>query len=105
MERNNTSTIGLVLGAIIGAAATYYAYKHKDDIIGKINELEDNLHFDHHELINDAKEKIDSLTHSVKSTIEGFKEDIEVTKADKIASMMEEVAILRAEIKALKATN
>lgn len=100
MERNNT--IGLVLGAIIGGAATYYAYKHKDEIIGKINELEDNLHFDHHELINDAKDKLESLAHSVKTTIDGFKEDVETVKADKIASMMEEVAILRAEIKALK---
>lgn len=103
MERNNT--IGLVLGAIIGGAATYYAYKHKDDIIGKINELEDNLHFDHHELINDAKDKLESLTHSVQSTIERFKGDVETVKADKIASMMEEVATLRAEIKALKASN
>lgn len=103
MERNNT--IGLVLGAILGGAATYYVYKHKDDIIGKINELEENLHFDHHELINDAKEKLDSLTHSVQSTIERFKGHEEVNKADEIASMMEELAALRAEVKALKAGN
>jgi len=103
MERNNT--IGLVLGAILGGAATYYAYKHKDDIIGKINELEENLHFDHHELIHDAKEKLDSLTHSVQSTIERFKGHEEVNKADEIASMMEELAALRAEVKALKAGN
>ncbi len=103
MDRNNT--IGLVLGAIIGGAATYYAYKHKDDIIGKINELEENLHFDHHELINDAKDKLNSLTHSVQSTFERFKGDIEEIKADKLASMMEELETLRAEIKALKASN
>ncbi len=103
MERNNT--IGLLLGAILGGAATYYAYKHKDDIIGKINELEDNLHFDHHELINGVKDKLNSLTHSVQSTFEHFKEDVEDAKADKIASMMEEMATLQAEIKALKASN
>lgn len=103
MDRNNT--IGLILGAIIGGAATYYAYKHKDDIIDKINELEDNLHFDHHELINNAKEKIDSLTHSVQSTIEHFREHGDTHKADDIASMMEELTTLRAEVKALKAKN
>ncbi|MDY0116697.1 MAG: hypothetical protein RBR59_03860 [Sulfurimonadaceae bacterium] len=102
MDKNNT--IGLILGTIIGGALTYYAYKHKDDIIGKINELEDNLHFDHHELISDAKDKIESFTNSVKSTIEGFKGDVETVKADKIASMMEEVALLKAEIKALKSS-
>ncbi len=99
MERNNT--IGLVLGAILGGAATYYAYKHKDDIIGKINELEENLHFDHHELIHDAKEKLDSMTHSVQSTIERFRGHEDADKA----SMMEELEALRAEIKALKAGN
>ncbi|MDD2357665.1 MAG: YtxH domain-containing protein [Thiovulaceae bacterium] len=103
MDRNNT--IGLVLGAIIGGVATYYAYKHKDDIIDKINELEDNLHFDHHELINDAKEKLDSLTHSVQSTIERFKGHEETNKTDEMASMMEELVALRAELKAFKAAN
>jgi polyhydroxyalkanoate synthesis regulator phasin len=103
MDRNNT--IGLVLGAIIGGAATYYAYKHKDDIIGKINELEENLHFDHHELIHDAKEKLDSMTHSVQSTIERFKDHGDTDKADEIADMMKELATLRAEVQALKAGN
>ena len=103
MDRNNT--ISLVLGAIIGGVATYYTYKHKDDIIDKIDELKENLHLDNNEFIHKAKDKLDSLTHSVQSTIERFKSHDNADKADEIASMMEELATLRAEIQTLKAGN
>jgi peptidoglycan hydrolase CwlO-like protein len=98
MERNNT--ISLLLGAVVGSIATYYTLQHKDEILDKINEVKENI--DHNELLNKAKDKLDSLTQSVQSTIERFKSHDDT---DEMTSMMEELAALRAEIKALKAGN
>lgn len=102
---NQNNTIGLLLGAVLGGVATYYAIKHKDDIIDKINDLEDNISFDHHELINSAKEKLDQLTNTLQSTIQRYTHSDEgsTDKADEVAAIMEELNRLRDEVQALKA--
>lgn len=100
---NQNNTINFILGAAIGGVATYYALKHQDEIINKIHELEDNLNLDHNELINKAKNKLDSLTQDVQSTIERFSGHDDNDKADEVAAIMEELAQLRAEVQALKA--
>ncbi|MFZ3052293.1 MAG: hypothetical protein WA099_02715 [Sulfuricurvum sp.] len=102
MNQNNTLT--LLLGAVLGGVATYYAIKHQDDIIDKIHELEDNLNIDHNELINNAKGKLDQLTSSLQSTIGRYTHsDDTVGKADEIAAITEELDRLREEVQALKA--
>ncbi len=101
---NQNNTIGLLLGAVLGGVATYYAIKHKDDIIDKINDLEDNISFDHHELINSAKEKLDQLTHTLQSTIQRYMHSAEGSSGKaEVATIMEELNHLRDEMHALKA--
>jgi len=100
MNQNNAVT--LFLGAVLGGVATYYAIKHQDDIINKINDLEDNLSFDHHELINSAKEKLDKLTNTLQSTIQRYTHSAE-GGSDEAAAIMEELNRLRDEVQALKA--
>lgn len=99
---NQNNLVSFLLGTAIGGAAIYYTLKHQDEIIDKIHELEDNLHFDHHELIETAKDKLDTLTQNVHSTIDRFRGHGETEKDEEIASLMEELARLREEIKALQ---
>lgn len=102
MNQNNTIT--LLLGAVLGGVATYYAIKHQDDIIDKINELEDNLNIDHNALINNAKGKLDQLTGSLQSTIGRYTQSgNESEKENEIAAITEELNRLRDEVQALKA--
>lgn len=96
---NQNNTIGLLLGAVIGGVAAYYAIKHQDEIIGKIHDLEDNIHFDHHELINSAKGKLDQLSDTLQSTIQRY---THIGEKDEVAALMEELDRLREEVKALK---
>ncbi|MGZ5208826.1 MAG: hypothetical protein ACXWB0_07395 [Sulfuricurvum sp.] len=103
MNQNNAVT--LFIGAVVGGVATYYAIKHQDDIINKINDLEDNLSFDHHELISSAKGKFDQLTNTLQSAIQRYTHSAEGSsdKADEVATIMEELNRLRDEVQALKA--
>jgi polyhydroxyalkanoate synthesis regulator phasin len=98
---NQNNLVSFLLGTAIGGAAIYFTLKHQDEIIDKIHELEDNLHFDHHDLIESAKEKFDSLSNGVHSTIDRFRGDSD--KEAQIASLTQELAQLREELTALKA--
>jgi len=101
---NQNNTLSLLLGAVLGGVATYYAIKHQDDIIDKIHELEDNLNIDHNQLISNAKGKLDQLTSSLQSTIGRYTHtDDTAEKADEVAAIMEELNRLRDEVQALKA--
>lgn len=104
MNQQNT-LLSFVLGAAIGGAAAYYAYKHKDDIIEKINDMEDNLHFDQHEWIEKAKDQLDHLTHTFQSAVQRYSHSSneETSKEDEIARLTEELNALRQEMQALKA--
>ncbi len=102
MNQNNGLT--LLLGAVLGGVATYYAIKHQDDIIDKIQELEGNLNIDHNALIENAKGKLDQLTSSFQSTIGRYTHsDDTAEQADEIAAITEELNRLREEVRALKA--
>lgn len=100
---NQNNTLSFVLGAAIGAVAGYYLFKHQDEIVDKIHELEENLNIDHHQLIDKAKNKLDSLTQSVQSTIERYTHSEEPTR-DELQSIMAELAQLREEVQSLKTT-
>ncbi|MFA5215099.1 hypothetical protein [Sulfuricurvum sp.] len=101
-QQNNL--LSFVLGAAIGGAAAYYAYKHKDEILEKINDMEDNLHFDQHEWIEKAKDQLDHLTHTFQSAVQRYSHSSnEETKEDEIARLTEELNALRQEMQALKA--
>ena len=98
---NQNNTLSFVLGAAIGAVAGYYLFKHQDEIVDKIHELEENLNIDHHQLIDKAKNKLDSLTQSVQSTIERYTHSEEPDR-DELKSIMAELAKLRDEVQSLK---
>lgn len=102
MEQNNM--LSFIVGAAIGGVAGYMLFKHQDDIVEKLQDLEETLHIDHNALIDKAKNQLDSLTQNVQSTIQRYTHSDEKPSADEIASIMEELARLREEVKALSAT-
>ncbi len=104
MNQHN-NLLSFVLGAAIGGAAAYYAFKHKDEILEKINDMEDNIHFDQQEWIEKAKEQLDRLTHTFQSTVQRYSNtpSEDTIKEDEIARLTEELNTLRQEMQALKA--
>ena len=102
MEHNNM--LSFIVGAAIGGVAGYMLFKHQDDIVEKLQDLEETLHIDHNALIDKAKNQLDSLTQNVQSTIQRYTHSDEKPSADEIASIMEELARLREEVKALRPT-
>lgn len=97
---NQNNTLSFILGAAIGAAAGYYLFKHQDEIVDKIHELEEHLNIDHNVLIDKAKTKLDSLTQSVQSTIERYTPNDESNT--ELQEIMAELAKLREEVKSLQ---
>lgn len=102
MNQNNTLTF--IVGAALGAAAGYLLFKHQDEIVDKIHELEENLNIDHNALIDKAKTKLDSLTQSVQSTIERYTQGNEPKAVDEITQIMAELSKLREEVKSLQSS-
>jgi polyhydroxyalkanoate synthesis regulator phasin len=98
---NQNNTLSFILGAAIGAAAGYYIFKHQDEIVDKIHELEGNLNIDHNALIDKAKNKLDSLTQNVQSTIERYTHGNEDKSTDEITAIMAELSKLREEVREL----
>lgn len=99
---NQDNTLSFVLGAALGGIAGYYLFKHQDQIVDKIHELEGNLNIDHNTLIDKAKSKLDTLTQSVQSTIERYTHGSEDKSADEITAIMAELANLREEVRELR---
>jgi len=102
MENNNTLTF--IVGAALGTIAGYYLFKHQDEIVDKIHELEGNLNIDHNALIDKAKSRLDTLTQNVQSTIERYTHGSEPKTTDEITEIMAELSRLREEVKALQAS-
>ncbi|MFA6189098.1 MAG: hypothetical protein WC680_07445 [Sulfuricurvum sp.] len=102
MEKNNALTF--LLGAVIGGTAAYYAYKHQDELIASISDLEGSLNLDSNELIEKTKLQFNQLSQNVKTAIQDYTDTSAkptAAKEEEIASLKEELARLRAEIKAL----
>lgn len=102
MDHNNTLTF--IIGAALGTVAGYYLFKHQDEIVDKIHELEGNLNIDHNALIDKAKSRLDMLTQNVQSTIERYTHGSEPKTTDEITEIMTELSRLREEVKALQAS-
>lgn len=102
MDHNNTLTF--IVGAALGTVAGYYLFKHQDEIVDKIHELEGNLNIDHNALIDKAKSRLDMLTQNVQSTIERYTHGSEPKTTDEITEIMAELSRLREEVKALQAS-
>jgi len=102
MENNNALTF--IVGAALGTIAGYYLFKHQDEIVDKIHELEGNLNIDHNALIDKAKSRLDTLTQNVQSTIERYTHGSESKTTDEITEIMAELSRLREEVKALQAS-
>ncbi|WP_309498770.1 hypothetical protein [Sulfurovum sp.] len=69
---NNNNLLGFALGAAITGIGTYYAIKNKDEILNKINDIEEMLTDDYKELVSKSKEKLEDITKTVQSTVQGF---------------------------------
>jgi len=104
MNQNNLATF--LLGAVVGGAAAYYVFKHQDEIIDKIHDLEENLNLDRHELIEKAKAQLEKLTHSFQTTVERYthSETDEAAKESEVSHIIEELNRLREEVQALSAS-
>ncbi len=102
---NQNNALSLLLGTVIGGVATYFVIKNQDEISDKISDLKDSIHFDHHELLNSAKGKLDQLTTNLQSMIQRYTHSGETTieKSDELATIMEELNRLSEEVKALRA--
>ena len=103
MEKKNALTF--LLGAIIGGAAAYYAYKHQDELLGGLHDLEESLNFDNNELIEKTKAQFSQLSQNVQEAIGNYtqnSDDESMSKEKEFTSLMEELTRLRAEVEALK---
>ena len=103
MEKKNALTF--LLGAVIGGAAAYYAYKHQDEIVAGIQDLEGSLNLDNNELIEKTKAQFAQLSQNVQNAIGGYMDassETSPTKEDEITTLMEEIQRLRAEVQTLK---
>jgi hypothetical protein len=105
MEKNNALTF--LIGAVLGGAAAYYAYKHQDEILEGIKDLEGSLNLDNNELIEKTKAQFTQLSQNVQSAIGHYtdtaSESTESLREDEIASLKEELERLRAQVQTLKA--
>ncbi|MFY9143424.1 hypothetical protein [Sulfuricurvum sp.] len=102
MNQNNTLTF--IVGAALGGVAGYLLFKHQDEIVDKIHELEGNLNIDHNSLIDKAKSKLDMLTQNVQSTIERYTHGSDTKTTDEITAIMAELSRLREEVQALQSS-
>lgn len=103
MEKNNALTF--LLGAVIGGTAAYYAYKHQDELLGGIHDLEESLSLDKNELIEKTKAQFSQLSQNVQEAIGNYTQNSDnesMSKEKELTSLMEELARLRAEVQALK---
>lgn len=103
MEKKNTLTF--LLGAIIGGAAAYYAYKHQDELLGGLHDLEESLNLDNNELIEKTKAQFSQLSQNVQEAIGNYtqnSDDKSMSKEKELTSLMEELARLRAKVEELK---
>lgn len=103
MEKKNALTF--LLGAIIGGAAAYYAYKHQDELLGGLHDLEESLNLDNNELIEKTKAQFSQLSQNVQEAIGNYtqnSDDKSMSKEKEFTSLMEELTRLRAEVEALK---
>ncbi len=104
MEKNNALTF--LIGAVLGGAAAYYAYKHQDEILEGIKDLEGSLNLDNNELIEKTKAQFNQLSQNVQSAIGRYTDDTSSEATDKeedIASLKEELERLRAQVQTLNA--
>ncbi|MDP3302284.1 MAG: hypothetical protein Q8S36_10000 [Sulfuricurvum sp.] len=102
MEKNNALTF--LIGAVLGGAAAYYAYKHQDEILEGIKDLEGSLNLDNNELIEKTKAQFAQLSQNVQSAIGHYTDTSSQTpeKNDEVSALMEDLERLRAEIQTLK---
>lgn len=104
MEKNNALTF--LIGAVLGGAAAYYAYKHQDEILVGIQDLEGSLNLDNNELVEKTKAQFNQLSQNVQSAIQRYtdtaSESNDTMSEDEITSLKEELERLRAEVQALK---
>lgn len=102
MNQNN-NLLSFVLGAAVGGVAAYYVFKHQDEIVDKIHELEENLNIDHHEWVDKAKAQLEKLTQTFQSTVERYThgDTEDAAKESEVSHILEELNRLREEVKAL----
>lgn len=101
MNKNNL--LSFTLGAAITGISAYYVYKNKDDILKKINSLEETLVDDYGELGNKAKENLEGLVKTFQATAEEFLDGgtVDEIKENEIKQLVKKLDKLQKEIEAL----
>jgi len=69
---NKDYLVSFVLGAAITGVGAYYAFKNKEEIANKIEDIEDAIADDYEELVKKSKIKLEELTSVVQSTVQDF---------------------------------
>ena len=100
---NQNNLLSFVLGATITSIGAYYAYKNKDAIACKINDLEETLVDDYEILVEKAKAKLEALSLAFQETTEGLlNTNVEdVVKGSEIKHLMKKLDKLQKEIQTL----
>jgi predicted PurR-regulated permease PerM len=69
---NKDNLLSFIFGAAITGAGAYYAFKNKDEIANKIEDIEDAIADDYEDLVKKSKIKLEELTSVVQSTVQSF---------------------------------
>ena len=98
MKQENVAN--LVIGLAAGVAATYFVCKHKDEIMDKLHEIEDNL--DHFEWVKKVKMRIEQLSHSFHTHLEKMNtETDETAQESQVSHILDELNQLRKDVELL----
>jgi len=92
--------LGFALGATITGVGAYYIYKNKDELSGKIEDLEETLVDDYEILVEKAKAKFEALSHAFKEIAQNvLHADVEeVVKGSEMKHLMKKLDKLQKEI-------
>lgn len=95
--------LSFILGAAAGAAATYYVIKHQDEIVEKIEELEQRFNIDHTELAGKAKAQFEKLSTAFSAAIEKYSGMIKggTTTEEQKVQIIQELDRIRNEVQTL----
>ena len=98
MKKNNL--LSLTLGAAITGISAYYVFKNKDEILNKINALEETLVDDYGEVFSEAKEKLEELIKAFQSTAQEFSHggSVDGIKENEIKQLVKKLDKLQKEI-------
>ena len=100
---NQNNLLSFALGATITGISAYYVYKNKDEIVCKLNDIEETLEDDYEILVDKAKAKFEALNQALKETTQNvLNTDMDdVIKGSEIKHLLKKLDKLQKEIQVL----